>query len=115
MRTNPHQRDDLSPADRRFLDNLSEITVFVSHDSALGIPMPFFLALCGFSIFFAFDSGFLPALIFFVFTAAVLRMLHRDDPKALEIAIRNLGAPARYSPCVPDRGPVRVIDPGDLP
>ena len=42
MRTNPHQRDDLSPAGRRFLDNLSEITVFVSHDSALGIPMPFF-------------------------------------------------------------------------
>lgn len=77
--------------DTAFLHNLSDVQIFISTDTILGVPTILFVPTTALCIVLSFMSAVIFGLMLAALALPSLVLMHRKDPKALTILIANIG------------------------
>lgn len=102
MSNSDKNRDD-------FIASLGEVTILVSSESFLGVPIPIVLAgilVCGYMMgFISFAFGSLLAIFYF----GLMYYIHKDDPQAVQLWIRAFNALDGWRSSIPSKPKLIVI------
>ena len=92
-----------------FVEALTEVRVFLALETIFGIPWLIALPTLFFGFYTAAIAGLVTAIGFMVPSITALWMIHRNDERALIIAIQNFATPRTWLAGYGARKPIRIL------